>query len=75
VRKENETWKSKLSKLLLFAVYLNRLRISASPSNGSTGSRQKEFSVKEAYRHLGIVTTQTDVTLKLQVSKEREMVW
>ncbi len=30
--------------------------------------------MKEAYRHLGIVTTQTDVTLKLQVSKDREMV-
>ncbi len=45
-----------------------------SGSGLNSGLKQKELSVREAYRHLGIVTSQTDVTLRLQVSKDREMV-
>ena len=50
------------------------LRVLSGSSSSGSGSRQKELSVREAYRHLGIVTSQTDVTLRLQVSKDRELV-
>ena len=53
------------------------LRVSPTTVAGSSSGsapKQKELSVREAYRHLGIVTSQTDVTLRLQVSKDREMV-